>query len=345
MRRSTAIVILLLALAALPAWSSSVTVNWDGSGDYTTIDAAVLFATSTGIDTIRIAEGTYSGESNTGTTINTSPLVIESISGAALTIIDGEDSDYAFRFESGADSTTVVRGLTFDHCHYVANGGAIQTALGASPTIDSCVFEACSTDLNGGAAYFHQSSSVVRDCIFASNSAVYRGGAAYCYDGGVTFRRCTFRSNVSSEAYGGGAIHANTSADLYSDCTFVGNVYGAVSLYNCPLSVVANCIFFGTQSGAAVVNTSGSETAEVVHCVSYANSPTDSLACHHHDNLFVNPLFCEVATHDYTLCADSQCLPEVNSWGELVGASDAGCAACDTPVREASWGSLKGLFR
>jgi hypothetical protein len=39
------------------------------------------------------------------------------------------------------------------------------------------------------------------------------------------------------------------------------------------------------------------------------------------------------------------CLPGLNPWGELVGAYDAGCPPCDTPVESTSWGSVKALFR
>ncbi len=342
--RSTATALVLLVLCSLPAWSSSVTVNWNGSGDYTTIGAAIVYATSTGVDTVRVAQGTYSGEGNTEIIVDTSPLVIEAIDAPDVTIIDGNDEHWAFSFEAGADSTVVVRGLTFSHCYRTSNGGAIQVT-GASPTIEDCVFENCATLLNGGAAHFYESSSLLRECVFASNSAGANAGAIYCYRSGITVDRCLFRSNTTMSPYSGGAVYTNTSTDLYTNCTFVDNSYITVGLYYCPSAVVSNCVIFGTTNGAAVANVSGSEDAEITHCIAYANAGGDSLPSHHHDNLFVDPLFCDAGSHDYTVCADSKCLMEHNAWGELVGAYGPGCAACGTAVEESTWGCIKARYR
>ncbi len=343
MRRAAAASMLII-LSAVPALASSVTVNWDGTADSTNIEGAVLYAVAGGIDSVLVAPGTYVGDYNTEILIEANGLVIQSIDGADVTIIEGGDVYYAFRFAAGVDSTTVLRGFTFDHCYSYANGGAIQLAH-SSPTIDSCVFEACGSNLNGGAMYSDDSSSVIRDCVFASNSAAYRGGAVLSYDGGLRFNRCVFRSNTCSETYGGSAAYVNDSADVFMNCIFVANQYDAIGLYFSPGALIKNCVFFGTQSGAAVENVTYSGDAEITHCISYANSPSDSLPCYRHDNLYVDPLFCGVNVHDYTVCYDSQCLPDVNAWNELIGAFAAGCPACDTPVEDASWGSIKALYR
>ena len=84
----------------------------------------------------------------------------------------------------------------------------------------------------------------------------------------------------------------------------------------------------------------------ITHCFVYANAGGDSLCGDHHDNEFSeDPLLCDVAGNDATLCADSPCQPSGNDWDELVGAYGVGCGPCGSPVEETSWGTIKALFR
>ena len=62
-------------------------------------------------------------------------------------------------------------------------------------------------------------------------------------------------------------------------------------------------------------------------------------------SLFEDPLFCGLAENNYTLCANSPCLPDGNDWGVQIGAHDEGCDACDSPVELTSWGAIKALYR
>lgn len=59
-----------------------------------------------------------------------------------------------------------------------------------------------------------------------------------------------------------------------------------------------------------------------------------------------DPLFCGVWQDDFTLHANSPCVPGNHPQGEdcgLVGAFSVGCAS--TPVQSLSWGALKALYR
>jgi hypothetical protein len=49
---------------------------------------------------------------------------------------------------------------------------------------------------------------------------------------------------------------------------------------------------------------------------------------------------------DFTLCANSLCLPENNiDCDQLIGAYGEGCPPCDSPVESTSWGAIKAMYR
>jgi hypothetical protein len=121
-------------------------------------------------------------------------------------------------------------------------------------------------------------------------------------------------------------------------------VSDAVRVHYATSFTMTDCIIAGTVGGVAVHQENSSGT-EFSHCVVFGNAEGDSLPAYHHDNLFVDPLFCDPSEDDYSHCSDSPCLPTVNVWGELVGAYGEGCGPCDTSVEGASWGWIKGLFR
>ena len=64
-----------------------------------------------------------------------------------------------------------------------------------------------------------------------------------------------------------------------------------------------------------------------------------------YDCLYEDPLFCDIASNDYSLCTNSPCLPEGNPWGVTIGAHGEGCPSCNTPVESTSWGAIKALYR
>ncbi len=342
MKLTALTVVTLLTVLSLPAWSVTRTVDWSGMGDYTNIWGAVA-AASDG-DTILVLPGTYTGAQNTGMYFNGKNLAFISSAGPDVTIIDGELVRSGFQIaDSMQDSTTVVSGFTFLSCWTSGGGAAIEIANGA-PIIEGCVFEGCSSTGNAGAINLANCSATVRDCVFRSCSADYRGGALYCYNSNTTISRCLFDGNVASDTFRGGAIFANYSMDTISGCTFTENEHDGLRVYYSPDFSMVDCIIAGTTEGLAV-NDDVVDGTEYRHCVVFGNAGGDSLTDHRHDNLFVDPLFCDEPSDDYTHCSDSQCLPAMNSWGELIGVYADGCGPCDTPVEESSWGALKARFR
>jgi hypothetical protein len=60
-------------------------------------------------------------------------------------------------------------------------------------------------------------------------------------------------------------------------------------------------------------------------------------------NLNADPLFCAPLNGDYSLAANSPCLPENNQWGVLIGALGEGCG----PIArlQESWAKIKARYR
>jgi hypothetical protein len=112
---------------------------------------------------------------------------------------------------------------------------------------------------------------------------------------------------------------------------------------------IHDCIIaFGAGGGA--IGDDGtqwdpSSSTQVTRCVVHDNAGGDDLCCDVYDNVVADPRFCGFSVWDFTLCANSPCLPENNAWSVQVGAHGQGCADCDTPVETTSWGAIKALYR
>ena len=103
---------------------------------------------------------------------------------------------------------------------------------------------------------------------------------------------------------------ASTGGGLYCG-------YGA-----CP-TLTRTVIASSVQGGAIYCD--GSSSPALVNCCVFGNAGGDSLCGSYHDNIFEDPLFCDAVNADFTLHADSPCLPENNPWGVLIGAHGLGC--------------------
>jgi hypothetical protein len=298
-------------------------------------------------DTVLVAPGTYSGEGNHFVSWGEYNLVLTSEAGAENTTIDCGGDDYAMIVGTGKDSTTVISGFTITNGGGL-NGGALKVSH-ASPIIEDCIFFGNNATSNGGGIYYGYPESpggVVRNCVFYGNSATYRGGGM-SLDSCVSpneprITNCVFYGNVAGigGTHGGGAIFANHSLGLITYCTLVGNTgefgAGGIGLYASSLTIRNTVIAFSTQG-------EGIEYGDVQHCIIYANAGGDTVSGQP-DNLYQDPLFCNIDADNFELCSNSPCLAANNAWSELVGAMGQGCDECDAPTRQSAWGMIKSLF-
>jgi hypothetical protein len=333
----------LFALAAVPAGAVTHVVDVNGGYDFTAIGPAVAAAADG--DTIIVHPGTYSGAQNRGINPGTKNLVIASSATWYDTIIDCESAGRAFGFRSAEiDSTTVFRGFTITHGWARAfpedGGGAIE-CYNAAPLIEDCVF----TENEGnyaGAVKFLYGDALLRSCTFVGNEAAYAGAlhSAYC---SPKISRCTFAGNAATNF--GGAFRAYAGSPAFTNCTFAQNSCssggGCLQFDGSGVAgSVDRCIIAFSTQGKPV----SGYGATTVHSIVFANAGGDSLIGPHHNNAFVDPLFCGMGGGSFTLCANSPALPVHNAWGLSVGHLGQGCSDCASPVAATSWGAIKELF-
>ncbi|MCK4409022.1 MAG: hypothetical protein KAW67_02995 [Candidatus Eisenbacteria sp.] len=219
-----AIVCVLGTLTGTAA-AGTVYVDWNGGGDYVTIQEGITAASRD--DTVLVAAGTYSGPQNRDITFDGKDVYLVSEAGADVTIIDCENAGRGFVFTHSETPSAVVEGFTVMNGVAPPNGvdptwgGALYCADSA-PLILRCSFVNCYGEY-GGAMYCIGSvlMSVV-SCTFEGNEALCYGGSIYCYGSDIDIVKSNFTGNEAGIS--GGALCCKTRTLVcVSDCTFIGN--------------------------------------------------------------------------------------------------------------------------
>jgi len=238
-------------------------------------------------------------------------------------LIGGNSAGQGGGIYCGVGSAVDLVEVSLEHNTATNSGaGGVYCDQGCRATLDRCslIANAASGSQAGGVRFFQSGPSSLTNCTLAFNTAGYRGGALECSDtDSVTITGCTLVGNSGNSGAGGVYLYQSSPE-------------------------ITNTIIAFSAAGEGVLCDTGSESPTITHCFVYANSGGDSLCGNYHDNAFVDPLLCDVLGGDYTLCADSPCLPGT-TWPERVGAHDQGCSACGSAAEPASWGRIKSLFR
>jgi len=332
-----------LCLSALLALSGTAAADavfiWpDGSGDYATIQEAVLDVPDG--STVYLIPGTFTGPGNRDITWSGKNVSVVVFGAQGSAIIDCEGEDRAMRLRSGVDSTSVISGLTFTN-GYPANGsgGAIDCE-NAGPSIQDCTFTFNSATYGGAIRFQGGPAPRVEGCVFHDNESVY-GGAIDASDCDLRVRQCTFVDNVASR---GGAVQLNGCTAVFERATMCRNSadYGAALRMVSSSALLDQCIVAFNMTNEALT---GEETSEICYTYIFANCDGDDVEGNAHDNEVADPQLCDLDGGDAHPCADSRCLPSQNAWGLHIGHLAAGCGACSSPVRNTSWGAIKSLYR
>ena len=251
-------------------------VNWDGSADFVTIQAAIDAATHG--DIIHVADGVYTGDGNRDIDfLGKAITVLGNVKAPSQVVIecDGSTSDLhrGFNFVSGEDPNSILEGFTvrngvgpredvyFDR-HYRSVGGAIYCHY-SSPTIRNCIFnnnKAIGSRIiglvvyfGGGAIYNRDSNPIIKECIFNLNATENYGGAIFNYRSNSEIINCKVTAN-SAQEHGGGIANHGCSPKV-KNCTIRDNiVYGGNGggIYNSASStLIDNCtIEYNTAENA-----------------------------------------------------------------------------------------------
>ncbi|MDG2132259.1 MAG: pectinesterase family protein [Phycisphaerales bacterium] len=220
-------------LLSTTAFADVVTVATDGSGDYTSIQAAIDAVPSE--STIQIAPGVY----NETIDLGEKSLVIEGTGrDASETVIDGTGfKSSVVLIAVDQDDSTVIRGLTIangdagsmlpGNPNILAGGGLL--VIDASPRIEFCRF-IDNRSAFGGAVYLLRSESAVADSVFLDNFAFSDGGAIFAFRGATRICRNDFFGNRAVNH--GGAIKVVLGESYVHDCVMKDNIaYQGGGLY------------------------------------------------------------------------------------------------------------------
>ncbi len=213
-----------------------------------------ITAVGTG-ETVNIANGTYTGENNTGISIDRNMTLIgQSREG---TIIDGENLSRIFTIKDGI--TVTLQNLTIQNGK-TGYGAAIRSR--ATLNIINCTF----TDNNAtdyGGAIYNNGTLTVMDSIFTQNTAPFYGDPYTTYGGAIyndlylIIVGSTFTNNTAAF---GGAIHNNGTLDV-TNSNFTNNTAdvrgGAIYSYRAGSMNVVDTNFTGNTAneyGGAIFN-------------------------------------------------------------------------------------------
>jgi len=275
----------------------------------------------------------------------------------------------------GTDSVTLT-GCSFSNNTADYYGGGLE-ARDCDPALTDCVFYANGSNF-GGTVSLSGSSAELTDCDILSSTDTglyvccgsnptitgcsFRDNA----DGGITvlnsfasIENCTFMTNSNSS---GAGIECSSSSPTITGCTFYANESpaGGSAVYCASSSspIISCCVMAFSQLGRPIKCHSATDLPVLSCCDMFGNEGgdwVDSYLCvpdqaDTNGNMCVDPLFCDAANEDLTLCEESPCLPQWNSCGTLIGALGQGCGLCvwagaDELDHEVSWGVIKSMFR
>ncbi len=229
-----------------------------------------------------------------------------------------------------------------------ADGGGIYTN-GAQTHIEDCMFKENTAGTSGGGLYGDSDFLEVSDCLLRDNAAV-SGGGAFLHGGFPTLSDCTFYAN---EATAGGGIALQAGTCTLVACTLHRNSAsrggGLVALAGTRLSLER--VLVASGSAGEGVACDGCTEISLTCCNIFGNAggdyddPAISDQLGTSGNVAASPHFCYAYPQRYEVWSvheDSPCAPAQSACG-LIGAWGADCS--DTPVRAASWGEIKAVFR
>ncbi|MCK4512702.1 hypothetical protein KAW64_13240 [bacterium] len=347
-----------------PSLGQSYLVDLTGAGDFLTIQEG-LNAASDG-DTVLIAPGVYAGPGNKNLTFGGVSTVVRGLASRDETVIDCEGSGRGFYIGGGAapviedlmvtngdtikgggmyleGTSPTLRNVRFVDNASIDGGGGLYCRNG-SPALEDVLFDDNTADVQGGGMLCINSSASLIDVVFFRNAAQGSGGGMTCVFSSPSIAGTVFRRNSAGL---GGALYCAASNPSITSCTMVENEGGMGSGIYCvdgaAPAIRHTIIAYGSPGEALYCD--GSVPYTALSCI-YANGELNELCGDYTTSiLYVDPLFCDLADGDFTLCANSPCLPENNAWGIQIGAHGEGCGPCDTPVERTSWSSTKAMFR
>jgi predicted outer membrane repeat protein len=277
---------------------TTITVEQDGTGDFTNIQEAIDAAPIG--STVQIGAGTWPG----GWTTRARAINIQGtpdIGSAPLTIIDGGGSETGITVAGNGGGQTTISDLQVINC-FSQDDGAGMVVGTANLKLIGCIFQGNQTTGYAAGILFTGSNATLDACRFIQNNAIAApGGGMLIGDGAsVTISGCTFNENTA--ANGGGAICVADDGDM----TCVNSSFRANSIEP-------------RYHGGAILITSAA-TAELTQNFFCGNSP-DQVAGSYTDG-GNNTLYDSCGTETVTVASDGSA--QFDSVSKAIGAVGSG---------------------
>jgi hypothetical protein len=228
-------------LTAATANAEVITVCWDGSGDYLTIQEGIDAALDG--DEVVVCDGIYTGAGNKNLDFGGKAITVRSANGPDDCIIDCQNDGRGFYFHSGETAAAAVHGFTVTNGN-AERGGGIYCQEG-SPTISGCTIRRNTTEGVAGGVYCGEGSPTISDCTIVGNTATVNGGGVGCGPGSPVISNCAIAENTAEQYFGGGVFCECGDLTLV-DSTITGDVarygggicclYGSAAISNCTVT-------------------------------------------------------------------------------------------------------------
>ncbi len=355
MHRLTAGIICLCCVFASSAIAATLTVRQNGTGDHSTIGAALSYANDG--DTILIGPGTYSES-----LVVSKSVAFESESGASLTILDGLDTMRLFLVQGAY--TVSFRNLTFKRA-MADEGSALLVWQQANVYLNGCIIADNHATGSNAVHVRHPGTRLsIVNCQFLRNSAAVHSGALSASMGANLY--VVDSQFIENHAPGHGAMNVQSSHVEVTGCLFLRNDGGLVGALAMEMS---NGFVTGNTFHA---NSGSSGTVRLYDYTLFSRNvvtgDTDGYGLetvsgtYHTCNLYYDnalgacsralgsgervedPLYCESASDIFLVCSGSAALAANNGCGAM-GAYGMGCECGPVSIETTTWGELKSIFR
>ncbi|MBN1338439.1 MAG: hypothetical protein JXA03_03900 [Bacteroidales bacterium] len=222
-----------IVIFLLPVWSYATlfTVKQDGTGDYTSIQPALIYAQEG--DTVIVYPGIYYENLYlTGRNVVLASLYLFTQEDwfRYHTVIDGSNEDRVIEIKYGEDNSTLICGFTIQNGYASTSGGGFYIIY-SSPRIEYCIIQNNYARSNGGGIFAFWESQ------FSLAGNTIRYNQAQSSGGGVIFDPCT--SYFAFDSCNRNNVYLNHAA---YDMDIAG-----VSSYNCQMDIFLDTATIGYQ--------------------------------------------------------------------------------------------------